>query len=168
MPYAQVAVDSGRPQRDPFTYLVPDDLAVSVGHGVLVPFGRQVLQGIVLRLEDVADIAGPRPIRSLIDATTLLTPSQIQLASWISEYYQAGIFESVALFLAPGFSRKPLRMLRPTSISDASVLQALSPRQSEVLTAITRRAPISIARLAALLDGKTAPTLYRRLDDPPA
>ena len=159
MSYARVAVDSGRPQREPFTYAVPTDLAIGVGQGVLVPFGRQVLQGVVLALEDSSEIAEPRPIHSLIDETPLLTPAQIELALWISDYYRSAIFESAALFLAPGFSRKPLRMLRPAPIVDASALQPLSPRQREVLTTITGRAPISIDRLDALFDGKTAPTV---------
>ena len=159
MAYARVAVDSGRPQREPFTYSVPKDLAVGVGQGVLVPFGRQMLQGVVLELEDSSEIAEPRPIHSLIDESPLLTAPQIELALWISDYYQAPLFDCAALFLPPGFSRKPLRMLRPSPISDASALERLSPRQSEVLTTITGRGPISSDRLDALLDGKTMPTI---------
>ena len=70
--YAEVAVNAGRPLRQPFTYAVPPDFLarsgpLRVGHGVFVPFGRKVVQGVVLALRNDTDIASPRPIHARID-----------------------------------------------------------------------------------------------------
>ena len=86
--YAEVAVNAGRPLRQPFTYAVPADFLtrsgpLRVGHGVFVPFGRRVVQGVVLALRSDTDIASPRPVHARIDPadpTPLLTPAQAALA----------------------------------------------------------------------------------------
>ena len=160
MPFAEVAVSSPRPHRQTFTYAIPKGLDVRVGHGVFVPFGRPLLQGVVLALADASPVAAPRPISALIDAERLLTPAQAALARWIAETYLAPIFSAVALFLPPGFGRKPQRRFQPVALADAAALGGLSERERLVLDAVTARRSVEADGLAkALRIGKLGPTL---------
>jgi primosomal protein N' (replication factor Y) len=157
--FAEVAVYSGRPLRTTFTYAIPDKLGARVGHAVFVPFGRQTVQGVVLAVMATTAVADPRPILSLIEEHPVLSSEQTELARWIADYYQAPLFDCVALFLGPGFERKPVRMLQPAPLSDASILEELSPRERSVLDAITRRRRIEARKLDEVVDGKAAPTV---------
>ena len=166
--FVEVAVNSGRPHRQTFTYAVPTQLDIRVGDAVLVPFGRQVVQGVVIERGDTSDIAHPRPVTDVIrdndnalqPDTPLLTPARARLSAWIAENYLASPFSAAALFLPPGFRRKPRRLLRPQPISDPTALTALGSRSREVLDAITRRRSIDIDALERSLGtGKVGATV---------
>ncbi|HEY7801640.1 MAG TPA: primosomal protein N', partial [Dehalococcoidia bacterium] len=109
--YAEVAVNSTFPHRQAFSYAIPDDLDIHVGSAVHVPFGRRVLQGIVIEVHETPVFSPPekiREVRSVIGDRPLVDPRRIALALWISARYIAPLFDAVALMLSPGFERKPL------------------------------------------------------------
>jgi primosomal protein N' (replication factor Y) len=143
-------------------------LDVQVGDAVLVPFGRQVVQGVVMERSDASDIAHPRPIHdrirddeigSPLDAS-LLTPARARLAAWIAEAYVAPPFSAAALFLPPGFNRKPRRLLRPLPVSDPAALAALGALSRDVLETITRRRLIDVDALQRSVGvSKVGPTI---------
>ena len=166
--FAEVAVNSGRPHQQMFTYSVPPHLDVHVGDAVLVPFGRQILQGVVIDRSDVSAVAHPRPIHDLIrdeesalpSDAALLTPARARLSAWIAETYLAPPFAAAALFLPPGFSRKPRRLLRPLPVSDPTALASLTARSREILEAITRRRSVDTDALERSLGtGKIGATV---------
>src|SRR4051812_13524804 len=67
--FAEIAVNSGFPHRQTFSYSVPDDLDLRAGRAVYVPFGRLMLQGIVLEVHGTPMFSEPekiRPVRSII------------------------------------------------------------------------------------------------------
>ena len=66
MPFVEVAVNSGLPHRQTFSYAVPPDLTLQAGDGVIVPFGRRLLQGIVMQVVDVPAFADPKPVEAHI------------------------------------------------------------------------------------------------------
>jgi primosomal protein N' (replication factor Y) len=90
-----------------FHYHLPPELLGSIqpGHLVWVPFGRQTLQGIVVKLADGAPMA-TKPIKRLARPQPVLTPAQIALSFWIADYYVAPLSEAVKLFLPPGLLKK--------------------------------------------------------------
>src|SRR5437867_4721033 len=65
--FVEVAVNSGAPSRSAFTYRVPEGMALTPGDGVLVPFGRRSLQGIVLELTDTSAVGAPREVEARLD-----------------------------------------------------------------------------------------------------
>src|ERR1017187_9820999 len=99
MPYAEVAVNSPFGQRMAFSYGIPDNLSLQAGQPVWVPFGDKVLQGIVLELTDRPAVEDTGEIERTIDSSPLLSPATIVLSRWITSYYIAPLFESVALML---------------------------------------------------------------------
>ncbi|MBI5673139.1 MAG: hypothetical protein HZC50_07820 [Nitrospirae bacterium] len=80
-----------------FTYLIPPTLAQTlvIGHRVLVPFGRMVLEGVVISLSNhlATEIQSTslREIRSLAHdgPTSTLSPALFELSRKIADYYVA-------------------------------------------------------------------------------
>jgi primosomal protein N' (replication factor Y) len=135
MAYAEVSVNSPIAQRRAFSYEIPACLSpdkIAVGQAVWVPFGEKILQGIVLELTDHPSVAETREIAGVIESTPLLSPAHVSLAQWISDYYLAPLFESVARMLPPGFERRV-----NTFLTQASELQeapsSLPQEQKEIL-----------------------------------
>jgi len=91
-----------------FHYAIPPPLQgrVRVGHMVRVPFGPRVLQGIVVGLSDTSPVAETRDIEALLDPQPVLSPAQIELARWMSEYYLAPLLNCLYQMLPPGLSRQ--------------------------------------------------------------
>jgi primosomal protein N' (replication factor Y) len=93
----------------PFTYTVPLSLrsTLRIGHRVLVPFGRSILQGAVIALSHVLplglDRARLKEIRSLIPegAATDVPSNLFQLSRQVAEQYVAPWGQCLRLVLPP-------------------------------------------------------------------
>jgi primosomal protein N' (replication factor Y) len=99
--------ESAEPSTGPalqiFHYHLPAELegVVRPGHLVWAPFGRQQVQGVVVRLSDRTPVA-TKPLSRLARPDPVLTPSQLELATWIADQYVAPLSEAMKLFLPPG------------------------------------------------------------------
>ncbi len=93
-----------------FHYRVPDALRdrLRVGHLVLVSFGKQRTQGIVVALdsEPPDNITEFKPIESLLDPEPVLTQNQLYLAYWLAHRYFTTLIDCIALMLPPGLSQR--------------------------------------------------------------
>ena len=65
-----------------FDYALPPGLEgkIGAGHLVTVPFGRQIVQGVVLELVTQPSVAETKPVLDLLDPLPVLTGVQIELA----------------------------------------------------------------------------------------
>ena len=161
-----------------FHYHLPSELLgrVQPGHLVWVPFGKQTLQGVVVRLAEGAPVP-TKPIKRLARPQPVLTPAQIALSFWIADYYVAPISEAVKLFLPPGLLTKDendagIRAKREEVISlrirRQEIRQSLlglgsQSKQVQALEALLA-APtqtLSIAELQIRCDLRTTATLKR-------
>jgi len=133
MPYAEVAVNSGAPHRETFSYAVPEGMTLQPGDGVFVPFGRRKLQGIVMATPEVPAFADPKPVESRIGDRPVISTERVEVARWISEHYLAPLFTSVSLMLPPGFEQRPLTYYEPVISAEEAESLTLPPRQREVL-----------------------------------
>ncbi len=90
-----------------FDYAVPAALEGKVGAGmlVIVPFGRQVVQGIVVSEIDVPAVEETREIIELVDNLPAITPAQIALANWISYSTLSPLAACLDAMLPPGVSQ---------------------------------------------------------------
>ena len=102
--YAEVAVDAPAGYNRTFTYSIPDDMSVSQGHLVRVPFGRRVLSGFVFDISNESHVPQTRDIQRLTYHDPVLTYRDLALASWASEHYMASLFDCAALLAPPGLS----------------------------------------------------------------
>jgi len=83
------------PLQGTFTYTIPVSMQgmVQVGMRVLVPFGRnKTYLGIVARLHDEQPQGYEvKSVTQLMDAEPVVTPGQLRLWQWISDYYLSPI-----------------------------------------------------------------------------
>ena len=83
------------PLQGTFTYTIPVSMqaTVQVGMRVLVPFGRnKTYLGIVARLHDEQPQGYEvKSVTQLMDAEPVVTPAQLRLWQWISDYYLSPI-----------------------------------------------------------------------------
>ncbi|MBE7534462.1 MAG: primosomal protein N' [Anaerolineales bacterium] len=91
-----------------FDYAVPESLAgtVGIGHLVIVPFGKQTVQGVVFRFVDQPSVRDVKEIIELVDPEPVLTQAQISLAEAMAESTLAPLAAVVGLFLPVGLSQQ--------------------------------------------------------------
>lgn len=105
--YVEVAINL--PQiSDAYHYHLPPGLLGSVKPGslVIVPFGSQRVQGVVLRFVEVPDVAETRPVEALVDEKPALTPELMALADWMADETLSSLGTCIDLMLPPGLSQK--------------------------------------------------------------
>jgi primosomal protein N' (replication factor Y) (superfamily II helicase) len=163
MDYAEVCVNSPAGRRQTFSYSIPSHLKVTEGQAVLVPFGAQILQGIVLSLTAEPAVEQTRDVAGIIDSVPLLSPERVELARWISDYYLAPIFDSVALLLPPGFERK-VQTFVSSVVPEQFDVSSLTPDQQNLLGDIAKQTrPVGVAELSRLLGKKKAQQVLTQL-----
>ena len=163
MRYAEVSVNSPVAQRRTFSYSIPAGLSIEVGQAVWVPFGKKILQGIVIELSPYPAVEETREIIDVIEPRPVLSPPHILLARWISEHYLSPLFDAVALMLPPGFERQALTFVSTTPNSDTRDLSSLSPEQRTVFETVQRQDSIGLKELEKRLGKKKAQTIVSQL-----
>lgn len=106
-PYADVSINLAQIDKS-YHYLVPEELGGVLQPGCLVavPFGKQVVQGVVLSLLDESDVEGMLPIQAVLSEDTVLTETQLSLAKWMADAWYAPLGACVNLMIPLGFSRR--------------------------------------------------------------
>ncbi len=161
MKYAEVSVNAPAAQRQTFSYSIPSELAVDVGHAVYIPFGQKTVQGIVLELTDVPAFEPTRDIIGIIDSQPLLSVKQVLLAKWLSDYYLSPLFDAVALMLPPGFERRVITYVSLTHQEyDTSSINEL---QQSLLELLKRKSKVQLNEIETLLGKKHTSTTISQL-----
>jgi len=105
--YVEIAINL--PQiSDSYHYHLPPDLAGTVVPGslVIVPFGSQRVQGVVLREIETPEVAETRPVEELVDEKPALTPVQMRLAYWMMDETLSSLGACINLMLPTGLSQR--------------------------------------------------------------
>ncbi len=163
MRYAEVSVNAPAAQRRTFSYAIPSGLSVEVGQAVWVPFGNKLLQGIVLELTDYPAVEETRDIEGIIDPPLQLSPHQVTLARWISEYYLSPLFDAVALMLPPGFERKVVTFLSCPSFYPQYDVLSLTPEPGRVLEFVRGQGKVSLKTLEKEFGKRRAQAIISQL-----
>lgn len=138
---AQIMIEDASPSFDQFySYNVPDDLTVSVGVRVRVPFGRKnkVRTGFIMALED-EESASLKKIESVVDQTPLLNEEGIKLVHYLKQTTFCTWFDAVRLLVPSGLGVKGIRIYclgvparRVLSWNEQEILQFLSAKKNPV------------------------------------
>ena len=91
-----------------FDYAVPESLSgrLGVGHLVTAPFGKQTVQGVVLRFVQQPAVQKVKDLFELVDPEPVLTQAQIALAEALAESTFSPLASIIGLFLPPGLSQQ--------------------------------------------------------------
>ncbi len=168
----------------PFTYIVPLSLrpTLRIGHRVLVPFGRTMLQGAVVALSPVPPY-GLNPtclkeIHSLLPEGTAtdVPPNLLQLSQQVAEQYVAPWGQCLRLVLPPTAKpQKPISHYQLTEQGRAAVAtrEPCSVKERALLVKLSK-APSGLRKssrrsgLADLLQDFTARGWVREVQDLPS
>ncbi|GAF75859.1 unnamed protein product, partial [marine sediment metagenome] len=134
-----------------------------MGHAVWVPFGPRLLQGVVLELTEYPSVEDTREIAGLIDRRPILSPPQVELTRWISEYYLAPLFDAAALMMPPGFERRVLTFLTPVLHHAESTISSLTPGQRVLLNLIGSKGKVEVRAVEKALGKKEARVIIEQL-----
>ena len=134
-----------------FTYRVPPTLAqtIAIGHRVLVPFGRTVLEGVVISLSNnLATEVKPASIREIHSPdhdgqASTLSPALFELSRKIAEYYVAPWGQCLRLILPPMATGNPSRARYVATAQGRAALEAgvCPDHLKPMLDRIARRTP---------------------------
>jgi len=105
MTYAQIAVNVPS-VAGVFDYSIPSELSVAIGQLVTVPFGKQTVQGVIVRFVDIPSVELVKPILSTLDPNPVLSAAQIALAQSLAESNLTSLAAIVGLMLPPGLSQQ--------------------------------------------------------------
>ena len=91
-----------------FDYSVPKSLegAVGVGHLVIVPFGKQTVQGLVYRFVDAPSVREVKDILEVVDEEPVLTQPQLALAKEMADSTLQPLASIVGMFLPVGLNQQ--------------------------------------------------------------
>ena len=164
MRYAEVAVDAAVGHSRTFSYSVPPRFTVETGQLVWVPFGRRVLQGLVVDLVAVPNVPETRDILQPVEPSPLIGPQHLQLGRWISARYRCSLFTAIAPLLPPGFEAHVRS--RITAVPGADLTKGnLRPESAAALAELmAKKAGLDEADFAKLLGGNANRELARLVD----
>jgi len=91
-----------------FDYAIPDSLLdkVGIGYLVIVPFGKQTVQGIIHRFVDSPSVPDVKDILEVVDEEPVLTQPQLALAQEIADSTLQPLASIVGLFLPVGLNQQ--------------------------------------------------------------
>lgn len=153
---AKVIVDATARETDrPFDYAVPDKLVPLVRPGVraLVPFGPRVLQGFVTGVAETSetDPAKLRPLKSVLDASPVVTEELLELAGWLSRTYLCPQFTALAALLPSALKTKTEKLYELAEGADRAVVDE-SIR--ELLAYVAKRRRVAEKSLLHAYEGR--------------
>ena len=148
-----------------FDYALPESLAgeAGVGHLVIVPFGRQTVQGVILRILEQPSVQEVKEVVELVDPEPVLTQAQIALAEEMAKSTLAPLAAVVGLFLPVGLSQQ-VDTIYKLRIKD--YIPKKSKLEARIIKLLLERGPLRgrqiDARFARVDWRKTAGFLVRK------
>ena len=151
MRYAGVIVDLTTQTVDRcFTYAIPNDMDISPGDMVRVPFGKRIIDGFVLEITAETNVDSDR-IKCILKKScdqSVLLPELIELASFMKQRYSCTTADALRAMIPP-----QMRMGRVKEKSERYA-GLLMPAE-EALNAC-KKAPLQSVMIRELADGEKA------------
>lgn len=151
-----------------FDYAIPDTLAgkVGLGHLVIVPFGKQTVQGVVLRFVDQPSVPEVKELIELVDETPVLTQPQLALAETMADSTLTPLAAVVGLFLPVGLSQQvdTVYEIRESGIGNRKLDDGGKAISQETKRQTVEDRLLSLLRLRGSLRGRQIDTHFARVD----
>lgn len=136
--FAEVIVDYSNNEIDRvFDYKVPNSMFLQAGQRVVVEFGRQKVNGFVLKIkQDCAyDINKIKPILSLIDDKPIILPEMIELLDFMVDKYHLRKVDILRLFLPSEMRTGQVKEARKVFVEVVDGTQLLAFKYKQRLNA---------------------------------
>lgn len=134
-----------------YDYHLPAELLghVQPGHLVLIPFGKQTVQGVVIRRSDQPSVPETKAVLELVDPDIVLTPAQISLAEYLAEQTLVPLSAAIELMLPAGLAGQADTLYRahPQAAVAASFQESLSDTQTRLLNLLEKRGELGSGQI---------------------
>lgn len=100
-----------------FSYLIPTDMNVQIGIRVLVPFGKQKLEGFVLNVTDIKPEYSLKEIISVIDEEPILNKEMLRVGEYISKKTLCNLINAYQTMLPAALKAKNGRTINKKIVS---------------------------------------------------
>ncbi|HKY54934.1 MAG TPA: primosomal protein N', partial [Anaerolineales bacterium] len=151
-----------------FDYSVPESLIgkVGVGHLVIVPFGNQMVQGVVFRFIDQPSVPNVKEVVELVDPEPVLTQAQISLAEAMAENTLSPLASIASLFLPSGLNQQVdiLYEVRDLSLANREAAAASKSSSSNTQKLRTEDVLLNLLRMRGPLRGRQIDTHFSKVD----
>ncbi|HSO11132.1 MAG TPA: primosomal protein N' [Anaerolineales bacterium] len=151
-----------------FDYSVPRQFTgkVGVGHLVIVPFGRQIVQGVVLCFVDQPSVQDVKEIVELVDPEPVLTQTQIILAKEMAKSTLQPLASIVGLFLPVGLNQQADVVYSLRESESISRREKTDPNliDSQTKRLTTEDRLVNLLRLRGPLRGRQIDTHFAKVD----
>lgn len=148
--YFRIAVNL--PQAiDEYDYHFPEELEnldIEQGALVLVPFGSQVAQGIVVEEIEHPAVPETRPVLKVIDAKAVITPQFIQLGRALSANKLSSFSQWLSLFLPNGIEQQSDWRYE---LIHHPLPEQLNPTQQKIIALLKQKGPLRKQQLEKML-----------------
>ncbi len=139
MKFANVIIDQDAKALDrEFVYVIPDDLPVSLGERVVVPFGGRVLEGFVVDITDKTDydISKIKAIIRTVDGFAVIKKEMLSLMHYMADNLHLKLASILRLFLPSEMRTGKVKELKVRYVklkSEDVILPKNARKQAEVL-----------------------------------
>lgn len=132
-----------------FHYHLPPELEGRIvpGHLVEVPFGKQRVQGIVIREVAEPAVLQTKPILGLIDSEAALTAAQVALAEQLSRSTMTSLATCISLMLPVGLSQQVETEYRLTGRPASKPYRQLTDLQRRLLNILDQRGTLTARQI---------------------
>lgn len=164
MQYADVILPLALPKRT-YTYAVPESVATMIQPGVRVEvqFGKSKLySGLVEKIHENAPEYTVKPIISVLDEVSIVTPQQLELWHWIADYYSSTLGEVMAAAL-PGRMKLSSETKLVRNDSFGNDFSELDDAEYLVAEALQIQQEITVDDARKILNKKTVFPVIQRL-----
>ncbi len=130
--YARVSVNVPQVSGS-FDYKIPVELInlVQIGSLVEVPFGKQVVQGVIVELLETSVVESTKDVLGLIDPDPVLTQAQIKFAKTIEETFYCTYSQAIELMVPAGLSQQADILITLTGKTNGQSLSQLELKMVE-------------------------------------
>ena len=127
-----------------FHYHLPDKMKEQIqpGHLVMVGFGKQTVQGVVIDFITEPEVEDTKPVIAVVDDGVVLTQAQINLAREISDSSMAPLAACIGLMLPAGISKQADILYSIVASIDIRALTDLSTVQTRLVDQLNKRGPL--------------------------
>ncbi|MFH1861739.1 MAG: DEAD/DEAH box helicase family protein, partial [bacterium] len=136
------------PLNKTFTYLVPAELEANARPGcrAIVPFGREILTGIIIP-EEPADLPAEKlkEVIDLPDTQPLILPELLKLTHWVAQYYFCSWGEVLKAALPVGHLQRGYRVVRLNNHFSEPV--NLEPQEQKLIHLLQQTGTVNVATL---------------------
>ncbi|MEG8946232.1 primosomal protein N' [Rosettibacter firmus] len=166
--YAQVVFPL--PFRNAFTYSIPEEFVdlVKVGVRVVVPFGKRILTGFVIGINQTTELKDKiKSIRDVLDDYPVFDENSLKFYEWISEYYISSLGEALKNSIPYGTEVESKRIVVADRDYCAELLTKEKKQNSikaKLLNILSQKEVIKISQLQKELKNKNLYTLLRNLE----